>query len=116
MMTFIICSTLILWISFIALTKIVDMAKDEWETINWLKKLAVIAFVIIDVLHNYTAGAIIFMELASNDRKTLTARMREVLKRDNTEFLDQCWRKPIATFICKYMVEPWDFGHCGLGE
>lgn len=26
------------------------------------------------------------------------------------------WRGRLATFICFYLIEPWDWNHCGLAE
>ena len=117
MIYFTVVFTLILWVSFIALTRIVDTEKDKWETLNILQKVAVAAFVIVDVVHNYTAGTILYLEMAHPDRKTLTARMKELIhKRSDKKKIDKYWRKPLALFMCKYMVEPWDFNHCGLED
>ena len=101
-------TTLALWLAFIATVTIVDDAKTK-DDLNLLQKVAVLAFAIFDVVMNYTVFAIWFLELANNDRKTVTARLKYYLK---TQPLT--WRGKLATFFCKYMIEPWDFGHCAF--
>jgi len=113
MIYFIIISTLILWLSFIAVTKIVDDASSR-DDLNIFQKAAVFVFIVfIDVPHNYTVSSIIFWELADNDRKTLTARLKHILRSGLYE--EDEWRFKLALFMCKYMISPWHFNHCGMG-
>jgi len=107
----ILIATLALWVSFIVLMKIVDDTKRE--DLNWFQKIAVILFVVFDVVYNYTYGAILFWEFADNDHKTLTSRLKHILL---SGFYDEDeWRFKLALFMCKYMISPWDPGHCGMG-
>ena len=110
----ILLATLVLWIGFIAITKIVDEKDEEWSDLDLFEKVAVTVFIVGDVVYNFTYGTVVFLEFGSLKRKTLTARLKEIVTRQDNEFLDQYWRKPIAMFMCKYMIEPWDFGHCAL--
>jgi len=107
-------ATVVLWIAFIAITKIVDDKDHSWNDLDLVEKMAVFVFIVMDVLYNFTYGTLLFMEWPSLNRKTLTARLKDILSRDDTEFLDEFYRKPLAKFMCKYMIEPWDFGHCAL--
>ena len=116
MIELIVISTLILWLAFISVTKVVDEKDEHWTDLRTFEKIYVGAFVIIDVLHNFLIAPFIFLEPASMQRKTLTARLKDILSRQDNEFMDQYWRKPIALFMCKYMIEPWDAGHCGLKD
>jgi len=110
----ILLSTIALWLAFITTAKIADDANSR-EDLNTFQCICVVLFLIVDVLYNYTYGAVLYLEFASNKRKTLTARMKHLLhKTDDTEFMDKYYRKPLARFMCKYMVEPWDYNHCGL--
>lgn len=44
-------------------------------------------------------------------RKTFTSRLKHYLRAQ-----PESWRGKLALFMCKYMVEPWDFNHCGLNK
>ena len=108
-------ATLWLWLAFIVLANNIDNSKST-EDQNKILKFLGVGFVIGDVCFNYTYGAALFLEWADNDRKTLTARLKEILTRDDSSVFDKYWRKPVARFMCLYMIEPWDTGHCKLGK
>jgi len=112
MIVFVITSTLLLWLGFIAVMGIVDDAKNR-EDLNIFQKICIVLFVLLlDVPHNYTAAVILFMGLPpGKGNHTLTERMRYYL---HTEIYYRTWRWYLSRFICKYMVEPWDAGHCRL--
>lgn len=63
---------------------------------------------IIDVLFNIIYGTVIFWELPKH--LTLSSRLREILIRED----ESAWQFKIAYFMCHYMIEPWDYNHCGL--
>ena len=107
----IIIGVVVLWLSFIAVTRIVN--NTDRSKLNPFQKLAVILFVALDVFDNYTIFTVIFWELPSNDRKTVTARLKHIL---HTEDYRNTWRFKLAVFMCKYMIEPFDWGHCALGR
>jgi hypothetical protein len=60
----------------------------------------------IDIIYNLTYGTIMFWSMPRKGEWTLTARMQRLVHRHD-------WRGSIARFICRYLVEPWDPGHCG---
>lgn len=68
------------------------------------------AVFICDILWNITFGSILFLQLPHKKRLTLTARMKHLLVTDDG------WRFKVAFFICRYLVEPWDWNHCGLQD
>ncbi len=105
-------ATLILWLFFISVTRITEKG-DTWETLSLFEKIYVGSFLVADVLYNFTFGAILFLEPASMDRKTLTARLKHIL---HSVGYKGTWRHKLASFMCKYMIEPWDFNHCGLSK
>ena len=95
---FVFLFTLILWLSWIALTKIVDDARSR-KDLNKFQMAAVFVFaVFIDVPHNYTAGTILFWEFADNDRKTLTLRLMHILH--SGLYDEDAWRFKLALFMC----------------
>jgi len=109
----IILATLILWVLFVNVMALKDFANRQTGWKLWVVMLVGYPFVIVafiyDILFNITYGTIIFMEWPHYERLTLTARMKHIIltQRDT-------WRFKIAKAICRYLVEPWDKGHCGL--
>jgi hypothetical protein len=52
---------------------------------------------------------LVFLELANNDRKTFTARLKHYLRTE-----PDSWRGKLAYLFCAYLIEPWDVGHCSI--
>ena len=110
-MSFILLTTFICWISFAAVATWIG---DDRVDIPWYKKLAAYIFVIfIDVPYNVTTGSIILLQMPKAGRLTFTARVRHILL--SGEFKETEWRWKVSYFMCKYLISPWDFNHCGLG-
>jgi hypothetical protein len=113
-------ATLVLWMFFIVTTKAIDDA-NKLSDLTVFRKVFVVAFVIFDVLYDLTFGKILFWELTDSRVKfyrgkgkiTLTARLKSILL--SGEYKETEWRYILALFMCKYMVSPWDFNHCGMG-
>ena len=107
----ILLATIILWLLFIPTANIVNRHKENNYTglRKYLGYVWVLFFVVVDVIYNYTYGAILFFEFADNDRKTLTARLKHYLRTE-----PETWRGKLAYLMCAYMIEPWDMGHCGI--
>ena len=63
-----------------------------------------------DVLWNVIFGTLLFLELPDFKAPTLSDRLSYLIVTDDG------WRFKIAYFICKYMIEPWDYNHCGLNK
>jgi len=104
---------LVLWISYMLGADI--LIRYQKGKLNRLEiilgKAYLIYFIIADVVVNYTAVAYLFMEVADNDRKTVTARLKYYLKTQGTP---PTWRWKLSLFMCKYMLEPQLPGHCAL--
>lgn len=107
-LNFVVASVL-LWLGFIAVMQVVQGVQRK-EDLDVKQKIAVVLFVAGDVFYNYTYAAILFLELGSLKRRTLTARLKHYLREQ-----PESWRGKIAYFMCKYMISPWDWDHCGLG-
>lgn len=110
----IILASIALWVFFIVAATLKEKILDK-ERHPILEAIALFVgfwFVVVDVIYNYTYGALLFMEMASGRRKTLTARLKHILH--SGEYQSDSWRYRLAVFMCKYMIEPWDFGHCAL--
>jgi len=110
---FTILSTLFLWIAFIP-TGILLTEHQKENFTGWRLWLATAwgwVFIIGDVFVNYTAMTYVFSEVPDSDRKTVTARLKHYLKTQ-----PDSWRGKLASYMCKYLIEPWHFGHCGLNK
>ena len=73
-----------------------------------------LVFVIfIDVPYNIVFGTLYFRQLPNKDGCgwTFTERLQHILKEEPVE----SWRWQHAYWICRYLISPWDFNHCGLG-
>jgi len=101
--------TLILWLFFIAAATL----RDKYGGDDKFVRALIVLFVLGDAAYNITYGSILFAEMPHPKRLLLTARLKDILRREPSK-IDQFWRYPIALFMCKYMIEPWDVGHCGL--
>ena len=70
-----------------------------------------------DVVFNIMFATVIWLELPDFKgahfyyMPTLTERMRDTIKAGKPGY-----RMTLSIFICKYMLEPWDFGHCNLAR
>jgi len=104
-------ASILFWLSFITIMKIVGDAREK-DQLNLFQKIAVIIFLLIDVVFNIIYGSIIFLQLFSIDQPTLTSRLKNILL--SGEFNDT-WRYKLAFFMCRRMISPWDQNHCGMG-
>ena len=72
-----------------------------------------------DVLFNIVYGTIMFWqkprfhENMNIHTVTFTHRLKRIL-RGQTHIEPEDFRFKMAHWICKYLLEPWDPGHCGL--
>ena len=128
-------SLLILWLLYIPAANIIHRHRAEnytgWRRIAGYAYLAF--FWIVDVSVSIIPCTVLYMQIQPtgggfrvwwHDKKrlTLTWRMYSILldraeafNSGRTEFsLLEQWRFYLALYMCKYMVEPWDFNHCGL--
>lgn len=75
-------------------------------------------FIILDVLFNIVYGTLLFLRLPRTTKLkgwTFTERCSKIL-REEWDSPDKSWRFKLAKFICHYMLEPWDYNHCGLAR
>lgn len=99
----------ILWLAFIGTMQVIGDVKNK-ANLNLVQKIVIALFVILDVVYNYTYGTVLFLEFAELNRSTLTSRLKGYLKEQPTS-----WRGKLSYCICKYLISPWDWNHCGLG-
>ena len=78
-----------------------------------------VPFILLDVAFNVVYGSIMFIELPAFGNShwkflpTFTERCSRHLHNE-WEKEHKSWRFRLAKAICKYMLEPWDYNHCGL--
>lgn len=106
-------ATLVLWLLYIPAATLVNKHKEDRFVglLQFLVFFFVSIFYVLDVLFNYTYACILFMDKPRGDDWTLTARLKYYL---HTPPWESGWRGRLASFMCRYMIEPWDFGHCSL--
>ena len=85
--------------------------KEHNLVIQGLIYLYGFCFIVVDILYNYTFGTIIFWQFTKSGDRTLSQRLRTILR---TEVSDS-WRWKLAYFVCRYLITPWDFNHCRIG-
>lgn len=107
---------LLLWIFFIFAANMKDRYEDKpWTHVpKWFATAFIAVFFACDIAYNVTFGTLLFLDKPNIRRLTLTARMKDYIHSYSNSTLTRRYRKPLAVFICKYMVEPWDRGHCSL--
>jgi hypothetical protein len=114
---YLLIATLGLWALFIPMANLKNAYEDRYHagTLVWWKQYPTLAFlyffVTVDVIYNYTYGAMLFMQPAHRDRKTLTSRLKHYLRTEPDSV-----RGKMAYFFCRYMISPWDWNHCGMGN
>lgn len=108
MITFLLV-TFLFWFLYATVMRIRDKVQADPNG-NKLLKIVGYAFLLIgypyDVIYNYTYGSVVFWQFPRRGEYTFTARLKRTITLNT-------WRGDIARFICRYLVEPWDAGHCG---
>lgn len=101
-------SFLALWIGFV---NVMTWKHNKHKIPQWLQYLLwpiAAAVYCLDVVFNWAFASIIYFELPREP--TLSERMRRhIITRDD-------WRFKLSVWTCKYLVEPWDWNHCGLSN
>lgn len=104
-------ATFVLWLLFIPAANLVNRHKqgklNETETL--LGKIYVYSFLVVDVIYNFTYGSLLFMDWPPKGKTTLTARLKHYLRTEPAS-----WRGELSYVMCRYLIEPWDMGHCAL--
>lgn len=112
-----------LWVLFANLITIQNkfMGTAHKYVVFVFKYFVAFPFIILDVLFNIVYGTIMFLELPNFKTAhyrylpTFTERLADRLELE--WFNEQkSWRWYLSKFICKYMLEPWDYNHCGLAS
>ncbi len=105
-------ATLVLWLLFIPAANIINRHREkQYRGARYYAAYAYLVFFLVaDVLFNFSYGSLLFMQAPSLKRKTLTARLKHIIKHQTG------WRYRLALFICRYLIEPWDSGHCALAQ
>lgn len=105
-------ATFLFWFVYATLMRIAEKrkkySKRDWR--YW--GLTVLGYLLLipgypyDVAYNLTYGTLMFWQTPRRGEWTFTARLQRCVHRVD-------WRGAEARFICRYLVEPWDPGHCG---
>lgn len=96
--------TVVFWILYVSIMTLNKRKKQLLTGVAFYLLLPV-GF-IVDVIYNWTLANIIFWDLARE--ATLSQRLVRYIKHDNS------WRRSVAIWICRRLIEPWDQGHCHL--
>lgn len=114
---------LLLYVAYANLMVIKNNYADSMP--KWLKIFLTyvlgVPFVLLDVLFNVIYGTVLFVELPDfggahwKGLPTFTERCSRHL-RQQWGAEDKNWRFHVAYFICHYLLEPWDYNHCGLAK
>ncbi len=111
LMKWILPATIGLWLFWIVVASVAEKYGSKSQ--NPFVMMLYTAFVIVDVGYNFTFASVLFLELASLKRKTLTARLKFILL--SGDYSEDEWRFKVALFMCKKMISPWQWNHCGMG-
>lgn len=109
-----------LWILFANLVTIKNKYEDTmpmWGQ-HLFRYFVALPFIILDVLFNIVYGTVMFLRLPRGrgwKGWTFTERCSLILEEEWSSE-NKSWRFKLALFICHYMLEPWDYNHCGLSE
>jgi hypothetical protein len=110
----------ILWVLFVngmLIIKRQDEIPEKYH--NFFKVIIGLSF-LWDVLVNITVGAAVFGKEKAWDFKGAHARylptLTETLRFTLRTYAKDHWRYKLADFICVWLVEPYDEGHCSIEE
>ena len=116
----VITAHIVLWLCWVPASYLLDYSKHDNPVIAWTVKIILAPFVVVDVYVNLIPSTILFFQIPPTggwsmikrqpERLTLTWRMSYNIAYDET------WRADLSEWICKYLVEPWDHGHCRLNK
>lgn len=105
-------ASIFLWLFFIAMANVQKYrGKGYNPVVQALAHLFTFVFAVFDIVLNIVYGSIVFMQLPHWKRLTLTARLKYILYKQ-----EMGWRWKLADFVCRRMIEPWDYNHCGLAD
>ncbi len=111
MITYIFISTIVLFIMWVVTANVMEYTKEGYPMyVRAPATLFSIFFVFVDVVYDFTAGSVIFLQLPSFSRPTLTQRLKYIFETERR----YSWRYKLAYFACKYLISPWQWNHCGL--
>ena len=104
----------VLYTLYVILFSIKEKYEHRQDEVPWLGKAIFYTLFFIgyagDVLWNILFGTALFAQLPLADKdQTLTKRLNNIIR--HTPYAG--WRSRLARFICIYMLNPHDAGHCG---
>ena len=104
-------ATFLLWIFFINVIALKEKFIDgkDFGIFQTPIYLIGLIFVFCDAAYSQTYGSVVLWRLPSTKRWLFTTRLKYTLANEPVES-KRWW---VAVFYCRYLLEPWDFGHCG---
>lgn len=124
---FALVATFVLWVLFASLMTIRDRIQalrdldlmagrasaglHSWK-LAVLYLLGGVIFIVgypLDILYNMIVGTVLFRAPPRRGEWTLTARLQRLVRGPAGRNRD------IALWMCRYLIEPWDPDHCGMG-
>jgi len=105
-------SSLFLWVFFVNVIVLRDRYLDNPGNmaLHYLVYGSGAIFVVYDFVFNVFIGSIIFLQLPTAGKWTLTSRLKDILRTENKT----AWRYKFASWICHRLIEPHDPGHCSI--
>jgi len=101
---------LLLW--FIFALKVAEGARKWKDITHWWQYPIIGYFVFKDWLYVRTWFRLLFWMKGRKQDKTLTEALRYIIHSGDYKQYEWRWRQ--AYFICQYLIEPFDRGHCKL--
>jgi hypothetical protein len=113
------------WLIYVPIMWLKNNIDDIPKIFHWPIKIvaypvAAVGFV-LDVVFNIIFGTVMFLQWPDfkdphvRFMPTLSERLRDIIK-CRTAIEPDSFRFAMAMFICKYLLEPFDYGHCALAE
>lgn len=110
---FLLC-TFVFWFLYATIMRVIQKRSEQQKGgLKWLA-WTVLGYALLsvgfpyDVVYNYTWGSLVFWQFPRSGEWTFTQRLQRLVK-------DTGWRSVLARLTCRYLVEPWDAYHCGMG-
>lgn len=101
---------LLFWFAFAI--QVANGARRREDLEHWWQKAFIAYFVFKDWLYNRIWARLLFLEMGRKEDKLLTERLKYILHSGDYD-IDE-WRFKLALFMCMYLIDPLDAGHCSL--
>ena len=109
-------ASLILWVFFIVFSNTKKYTDRKYNpVIQAFAHLFSVILGIGNIIFNHTYAPIVFWFVRppwALNALMLTSRLKYILQAEP----ENSWRWKLAYFVCRRLIEPWDYNHCALGK